>query len=638
MLVGIGAGALLLYLPVYAVRDFALPLGWDTPWYVYRADVVADLGIGPLDTAVRPGHPVLSAVLGSLTGLSGLQLQVVLPFVLVAAFALTLGGAAGAALGRERGAHVSLVAAIAVVLLGVTRLAGENLANLLHLILAVPAFLLLARFAADPARRRVAPFVGAVLLLVAAGLSHWLFLGVGALAVGLWAILALPSSRRARAGGTRPWRTESGTLIASGGLVGAAMAALIYPVLGSSFRTQEIGESTTRFLPKVREDLGAMWAPLAGSAALAGAVSLARGDRREGPATSDASARQPFLRFLVAWSIVCVGGLALAAITLDVPPHRFLMLLVAVPVPVAVAAAVARAARWSGRVRWAPLAVTCASVAVLAIPTVRWWYGPQDLRGPEQWFDPVAFEQARRASTEIDRLPPGEPVIFLVGPRGASGVVSTALKERTIRAAISPPRQDDVHIYPGRPAELLAGRISGVPDADLQEHNDPYARDALAVLRPDTPIYVLEALGAEEHRAAIALHGAVPIATGVAVLQGEGPGTVTPVEIPAVDPVPPLAVAVALGVLLLAMLTAAGLGWSRWFLGEAARPVTVLALAPAVGAGMLVLAGFGPARAGMGLGGAAGVVVFIVTAGAGLALARSARFRRAGAGAPRAGS
>jgi len=100
---GLFLATFLLYCLVYRVRHFSLPLGWDTPWYVWRADFVAHVGLGPLDTGARPGHELLSATLGSLTGLSQLQLQVVVPFVLVGALALAMGALVAEGLGGGDG-------------------------------------------------------------------------------------------------------------------------------------------------------------------------------------------------------------------------------------------------------------------------------------------------------------------------------------------------------------------------------------------------------------------------------------------------------------------------------------------------------------------------------------------------------
>src|SRR5207244_3221605 len=81
----------LFYELIYRVRHFSLPLGFDAPWYVWRADFVASQGVGPLLTNARPGQELLTGNLHSVTGLSAVQLQVVLPYVLVGVFALALG-------------------------------------------------------------------------------------------------------------------------------------------------------------------------------------------------------------------------------------------------------------------------------------------------------------------------------------------------------------------------------------------------------------------------------------------------------------------------------------------------------------------------------------------------------------------
>src|SRR5262245_30495833 len=64
----------LLYLGRYPLRHANVPAGFDAPWYVWRAQYVGAKGIGALGTSSRPGHAVLSALLGSVTGLSQLRM------------------------------------------------------------------------------------------------------------------------------------------------------------------------------------------------------------------------------------------------------------------------------------------------------------------------------------------------------------------------------------------------------------------------------------------------------------------------------------------------------------------------------------------------------------------------------------
>src|SRR4051794_41661120 len=146
--VGVGSvflGTFLLYFLVYRVRHFSLPMGWDTPWYVWRADYVGHVGIGPLDTNARPGHALLSATLSSLTGLSALRMEVVLPFVLVAMLALAVGAVAAVGTGRQEWWRWAAAAAGAGVTRGTTRRGGGKAADLLEGRFGVVAFLLPVR-------------------------------------------------------------------------------------------------------------------------------------------------------------------------------------------------------------------------------------------------------------------------------------------------------------------------------------------------------------------------------------------------------------------------------------------------------------------------------------------------------------
>ncbi len=605
------AGVFLLYFLVYRVRHFSLPLGWDTPWYVWRADFVGHVGIGPLDTAARPGHALLSATLTSLTGLSALRLQVVLPFVLVAVLPPAVGALVAEGTGPGEWWRWAAAAAVSGVTIGTTRLVGENVSSLMNVLFVAVAFLLLIRFAS--AGRG---FTGAVLVALAASLAHWLFMAVFALIAGAWFVLALPGSLRARRAGVAVWRTEAGALAGATAAAAAATAALISPVLGSTFRTREIGESKRRFLPKLGKDFGAMqaWAVL--PAAAAGAVPLAHPPAADrGPAEAPAH-RGPFLRMLVAWTAVCAAGMVLAWVTLAVPPHRFLGLLVAVPVAVALAAAVWTVGRWVARRGGRAFGITAGAVivAALAVPTVAWWYGPKDYGGPEQWFDQAAFDQSRSIQAYIETLPAARPVVVLVGPLGSSGPISISLKERTVRAGLAPQSQERVFVVPDEPADALAGRFSHAGDRAVNDHNRLFFDLGKDALRSGAPIVVPEALGPKEFRAATKAHGARVVAPGMAVLRGPSAalGPSGPLHV-----VPATEAGTLWAVVLVVLLGVAGLGWTAWFVGPGARPLTLLSLAPSVGAAMLVLGALVTVKLGLHPAGPAGVATFAVAAGGG---------------------
>ena len=72
----------------------------------------------------RPGHALLSSVLGSVTGLTQLRLAVVFPLLLVSVFALALGAFVRTCFGVDRMGWAVTVA-VAGPLLGTTRLVGD---------------------------------------------------------------------------------------------------------------------------------------------------------------------------------------------------------------------------------------------------------------------------------------------------------------------------------------------------------------------------------------------------------------------------------------------------------------------------------------------------------------------------------
>src|SRR2546425_1737353 len=107
-------GVFLLYFLAYPVRHLFLPAGFDPAYYVWRAQYLASQGIGTGTVAARPGYPILSAISGSLTGLSQLQIMPVLSLILVSLLALAVGAFASAGLGVGRGRWALVVAVAGV--------------------------------------------------------------------------------------------------------------------------------------------------------------------------------------------------------------------------------------------------------------------------------------------------------------------------------------------------------------------------------------------------------------------------------------------------------------------------------------------------------------------------------------------
>lgn len=637
----VGLVLFVFYFMVYRVRRFAEPVGFDAPWYVWRAGFAGSEPLGALGTSARPGHELLAAVLGSLTRTGQVPMHAVLSLVLVPVFALALAAFAGPALGSGRWGWVPTTL-VAGTMVGVTRLVGENVANLLNLALVAAGLAYLGRAVAAAAPRPAGPagrggsrgvgrgLVGCVALLVAAGLAHWLFLAVFGVVLAGTAVLALPSSLRDRGGGMPPLRTEAGLIGSALAATVALTAVAVGAVLRAPWRDAEVREDPRRYLPKLRTDLSRLTLPLTVPAGLAGAAAL--WSFRAGPGGPRSDRAGAFgVRVLGAWTGVAAAGVAYGALTLDLPPHRFLALIVAGPLAVALAAAVLWTARGGGRRRLAngPAARDAAArpgrgsiprwaaagllTAALAVPGALSWYR----HGPGVWVSPRALAEARVAARYLEGLPAGRPAVFVLGPFGPAGLVSVPLAERTVRMALPPSLQATVHFFPGRPADLLAGRrtvLGGPVDAEIE----PYWRDVRRVLPARPPALVLRSLGREQFRAAVA-GGATLLAPGVALVRGPRPSR--PLRGPDVRDVPGLRAGVASAAALLALLGLAGWGWARFLLGPGAGAGLVATLAPATGAAALIVGALALDSAGLRPGGPGAVVVLAVATLAGLAAA-----------------
>ncbi len=611
-------GVAAMFLGLYRARGFRLPVGFDAPWYVWRGRFVSARGLGSLGTSARPGHEVLAAVLGAVTRRGQLELAVLLPPVLAAAFALALGALLWSALGPD-GRRWLVAVALGGTILGGTRLVDENVATLLFLAVLVAALVPLVEHAAGsrarptrPARWRRPPFWGAMALLVAAGLAHWLFLAVFAPMLAMAVALLLPAALRERAAGRPFAETDVGALATVGAAVAVTMAVLIGAVLRAPIDTIEVKEDPARFLPKLRTDALRLFVPGLAPVAVGGAAALAvRGDR---------PGRRVLLALLAGWTVVSLGGIAYGAATLKLPPHRFLELLIVVPGVAAVAEAVvwtaSRVRRRMGgagpRVGWA-LAIVAAGA--LVVPGTLAWYRSG---GPQVWIDAAAFRQARTASAYVASLRADQPFVVLVSPFGTAGALSVPLKERTIRMALPADREASLHVFPGEPGDALAGRRTLAPGAAVNAATLPYWQDVRTVLPNDPPIVILQAFAPKEFRSAVATMSSAVVGPGVAVLRG--PAAPAPLAAgPGPDAFPGIRAAIAWTVVVLALLFAAGAGWTGLFLGRGVRPAVLFGSAPAVGAGMLILGGVLVSRAGVGLGGAAGVATYAVVTVAGAA-------------------
>jgi hypothetical protein len=603
----VGFGIFVLYFLVYPVRHLSVPLGFDPPFYVFRAQHLAAAGMGHGVLASRPGYPILSALLGSVTGLSQIDMTIFLSMVLVPVLALVVGAFVANGLDHSRLAWVLTVASAGVVL-GATQLVGENLANILNIALEVAAFIPLA--AAVAGERPVGGMAAAVALIVAAGVSHWIFLPLFLLVLGLGSLLALRPSLEEWRRGVPWWRTESG-LLASAGVTSAGITAvLIAAVLRAPFRTIEIVQNTELFRKKIRTDAVRLLLP--GSLGMIGIRWIPSIRHRAENGSGDR--RFAFsLRILTAWTWVTGIGLVFGILTWFLPPTRFLAHLVALSGAVTIGILLTKGVRWLGpklggtrpRSRLIPALAALAALALLSLPGLIRWYPYPDL------LDPQALAEARSAERYVSALPPGQPVVFLTDYRGGEpGAYAIVTIDRTIKIAMPPPRDSMVFLFPGTLEDLLAGRRTTPPNSSADRISRSYWEEVRGLLPADPPVLVLRATGLQQFEAAVD-HGAAVIAPGVAKVRGPDL-PLAPAQPAGPSPAASWRSGLGWGLLLFLLLCVVGWGWTRVVLGSWAAPEVFVSMAPAVGAAVLILGGLIAAEAGVRPAGAGGVLTVVV--------------------------
>ena len=626
--VALSFGVYLLYFIAYPARHLELPMGFDPAYYVWRAQYLASQGIQTGTAAARPGYPILSVISGSLTGLSQLQIMPVLSLIMVSLLALAVGAFANAGLGVGRG-RWALVIAVTGVVVGPTHLVGENLSNTLNLTLIVAALVPLAWAVGGGAG-----FWGAVVLLVAAGLAHWDFLATFAMVLVVVAALGLLSTRR-ESGASRLWfRTEAAVLARVSGTVVLVMTVLIGVILRAPLVTIEVGQDRVLYWRKFTRDLLRLAVPSA--AGLFGGWTFLLDRRRavvDIPGASASHESSGFQRgafsgrLLASWTAVMGAGVLLGALTLKLPPARFLALLVALPGAVVTAWAVAwvadriRGGRSApGNARTSAIAaatVLVVAVGALALPGVLRWY-----RYPVLLSDQT-LQQARVAGRYLQTLPPREPAVFVVEyflPPFPTGPI---LAERSIKIGLPPSRVADAHVFVGDVSDLMQHRLTPPPNARLELATRPYRRDVGPLIGEDPVTLVLRSVAGQSFPEAQRL-GATAIGPGVLVLRGPG----APSGLVAASPpraVTSLVPGALWGLLVLLLLGACGAGWTRALFDKRASSETLVSMAPIVGAAVLIIGGLVADQFGMRLAGAGGVIVYVVMTVAGLATAGYAR-------------
>lgn len=589
----VAVAALALLIPVvvigavfimpYVRGDTDVPFGFDTPHYQWRANEVIADGPRALETfpvpslnpaADRPSFPVVASIVRAAGG----PAPDLFVFVVPAVFAIAIGLAAGA-FAREVLEEPSWAFGVYALATGasfaVVRTAVGSIDNLLVDSVVIAA--MTTSIVAAAGRRGA---VGAVALLGAAALIHWIFAAVALVLIGVLGLALIPESRRELADGMQLRRVPAGRI---GVIVGAGLIAGLAGLgLTSSIdftaphvRPSAVSRKTARRIP-------ALWLPVGVPLAAAGGLALW---------WPRSQVRRWGCILLVAWAAsLAVGGLVyLARGSESIPLYRVAEF--ALAIPILGAAAIVAAARWACA-RGVPgtIAAVLLVAGVLAFGA---WSAEGSWAGSHSLMTPQTVREVAAATAYLEALPRDRPIVFVAND---DRFIAT---DRSIRAALPGDLVRRTRTFIGDASDLLHGRPSST---------DPTSASALSWpgIEPILGERYVAVWLASTNLGYEAPPGSRAIAPGVRVVRGPAPSP--SFVLPAL--VRPSAGDLVSGTAAsLAVLLVAGLGWAAC-LADVSW-LSRVGMAPAFGAAFLTLAGVAAGRVGWASSGGRGIVLLV---------------------------
>jgi hypothetical protein len=588
----VAVGAVLFYTLAYASRHLHMPAGDDALFYVVGLRRVAELGLVDPQLAVRPAFPLVGAVLATVTGSDAWTMAVAAPIAFAAGTGLA--SAAIAARWRLRGPGLAAFAFLAATSGVVARLVAGKVENGMALWLMAAVLAVAVWGGRNVGVRQCVP-VAALMCVVT--LVEW------PLAVTFTAILAaacllswlVGRRRNARAGGIEESATTLRLLMLSSlaGLAVGALAASVWSGAGPGAGIQNLPPGY-RYGGRLRDELS-LARPWLTALLVAAGLWVAIGRERRPPALTVV---------LLLWLAATVAVLAAGWLGFPGPTYR--VLLIALPIALAASAAPFLPLAGGGRRRetcsaaprpGAWLLAGALAAAALVPGALFWWRATLGT--------PTSVEQLAEvtAAARYARTLPGSgPVVLVIG-RTQLPFAESLLYSRMAQSVSPPDRSSRVLVFVGRAEDALAGR----PSTGVGPDEDAVLRTLFRTVEPalaaGNPVLSGRALDPDGYAAAVADGAPTIDGESVAITRGPAPvaslGTAIRVE-----PVPAWPRLSAVSLLVLTMLTAIGLGWSRFSLPSSAPAIWWL-LAPAFGAGaltvialVLVHAGVRPSGAG----------------------------------------
>jgi hypothetical protein len=579
-----------MYLWPFLTGHSVLPFGFDTPKYMWRANLVADRGLHSLIgsapigfnvNADRPGYPVIAALVRSVLGVVPLQLA----FVLSAVIGVSIGLAAGAFAVRSLREPLWAFPIYAVTVgasVNVARTAVGYTDNLIFDALAVAAALLVILVVQSEGG-----LVGGIALIACGALIHWDFALLFSSIVVALAALLLPASYKEWKAGKRALDTPSirlGMLI--GGSVAAGAGAL---ALGPSMPVPVPSLPATTIDRKDAIFTRSYGLPILGPVAAAGVPALWW--------PRDQTRRRALL-LAVLWAAVGAAPIvALHVFHLTVPAYRFLGF--ALGLPILGAAAVAGLGRLVSR--WGVAGVVLAVVLSIAGVAAQSTFGYREWSGHDPFMSPEQLAQVTTAGRYMAAVGGPTPVIFVVDRPGV------ALEDHIIRSELPGDQITRSLIYLGTTENLLAGKQTLKRQDSRFDVSSQKAWPAVQAVLGQQPAIIF--LSTFNTRAKVQPQG-WDLAPGVRVVRGIRPPVPVVASAPIVGPSGPALVGIALAVLL--FFAVVGLGWTASLVptGWLER----VSVAPAFGVAALAAFGVLADRLGFRLLGTTGVGIVVAAA------------------------
>jgi hypothetical protein len=627
------------FLFLYVARKYPMPIGYDTPRYLFQTNFVAERGLANVPTHLPPpirsldtrtGFPVSVLTLASLFRTTTFTTAALVPPVAAAAIALAAGALVSWSLRRNAWEFAAIALVVGTSTVMVRLMVPETYTDNLIAVAAFTAALIPLLSAA-----RDGPGLWtAVVLFGIGGLVHppFYLLMVGVLA--LVAVVFAPRSWRMwRADGRGILSTPSGRL----GLALAGSAAFTTVGFAAVIRAVPVSPKQTRYelAKKIRQDIPIYLFPVTGPLAAIGAAVLAANarllGRRAGHPQGDGQPDDRLgvrlvLALLLAWIVVALLGVLAYYLGRNTPAHRFLAFLI--PVPVLIAVALLAAGRWvsTRTMSAAGAAIVIAGVAALAFLGGRQYYVTMPDRRGVEWMDPGKVHDAAAAVAYLDRerVPSTAPVVYVIDDRGPNPLSSVPEMTYILRAVLSPDRIEHAFFYVGDPANYLAGRPTYRPAPASYNANENRFWPTIRSLIPQRPVALLLSSYNPAYGTFATANQALVAGPNLVVLEGPiPPAPVTPGTVPRGPK--GLVFGAGLGLGTIVVVTLIGLGWAMALLPSGVRPFEALAVSPAIGLAFLVFGGIIVDAVGIRLTGFGGASTVLLVGLSGLAAALGRR-------------